>query len=222
VRLVSSGARFSFTGVLLPAKHSRPDASEPKIARCAWASNGLSISYHDKEWGVPVRRDRAWFEFLTLEGAQAGLSWDTVLKKRRRYRELFAGFDAAKVVLYGKADTARILSDPGIVRNRLKIQSTISNAQAFLQLRREFGSFNAYIWEFVGGAPIQNKWKAHRELPATTPLALRLSNDLRQRGFRFVGPTICYAMMQATGIVNDHVLSCFRYAPVARMASEFD
>jgi DNA-3-methyladenine glycosylase I len=205
----------------LPVKHSRSTAPESKIVRCHWASNKLNIPYHDKEWGVPVRRDRTWFEFLTLEGAQAGLSWDTVLQKRQRYRELFAGFDPAKVARYAKAETAKILSDPGIIRNRLKIHSTISNAQAFLQVQKEFGSFNAYIWDFVGGAPIQNRWKTHQGLPAVTPLALQLSKDLRQREFRFVGPTICYAMMQATGIVNDHMLSCFRYALVAKMASDF-
>jgi DNA-3-methyladenine glycosylase I len=191
-----------------------------KIVRCRWASNELNIPYHDEEWGVPVHDDRTWFEFLTLEGAQAGLSWDTILKKRQRYRDVFSGFDPARVAQYNAAKIRELLGDPGIVRNRLKIKSTISNAQAFLQVQNEFGSFDKYIWGFAGGASIQNRWKTHRRLPAKTPLAEQLSKDLQKRGFRFVGPTICYAMMQATGMVNDHLVSCFRYAAVAQQTSK--
>jgi DNA-3-methyladenine glycosylase I len=190
-------------------------AASPKIVRCHWASKELNIPYHDEEWGVPVHDDRTWFEFLTLEGAQAGLSWDTILKKRQRYREVFAGFDVARVAGYDLVRVKELMADPGIIRNRLKIESTISNAKAFLNVQKEFGSFDSYIWAFVGGSPIQNKWGSHRRLPAETPLAAQLSKDLRKRGFRFVGPTICYAMMQATGIVNDHLITCFRYGVVA-------
>jgi DNA-3-methyladenine glycosylase I len=158
-----------------------------------------------------VHDDRRWFEFLILEGAQAGLSWDTILKKRERYREVFDGFDAAKVSRYDGRRARRLLADPGIVRNRLKIAATIANAKAFLAVQEKVGSFDAFIWEFVGGAPIQNKWEAHKSLPAETPLSKALSKELQKRGFRFVGPTICYALMQATGIVNDHLVECFRY-----------
>jgi DNA-3-methyladenine glycosylase I len=181
--------------------------------RCHWATNGndLSRQYHDLEWGVPVHDDRVWFEFLTLEGAQAGLSWDTILQKRERYRKVFSGFDPAKVARFDAKRVRALLSDPGIVRNRLKIRATISNARAFLQVQEEFGSFDAYIWKFVGGASIQNRWATHKNVPAKTELAIALSKDLLKRGFRFVGPTICYAFMQATGVVNDHLVSCFRY-----------
>jgi DNA-3-methyladenine glycosylase I len=179
--------------------------------RCHWASNETNMTYHDEEWGVPVHDDRKWFEFLTLEGAQAGLSWDTILRKRERYREVFAGFDAAKVARFDSRNAKGLLADAGIIRNRLKIASTISNAKIFLQVQKEFGSFDAYIWGLAGGKPIQNKWKTHKNVPAQTPLAVKISKDLSKRGFRFVGPTICYALMQATGIVNDHLSSCFRY-----------
>ena len=182
-----------------------------KVTRCHWASNELNTRYHDEEWGVPVHDDRLWFEFLTLEGAQAGLSWDTILQKRERYRQCFANFDPAKVAKFDAPKVRGLLRDSGIVRNRLKIRSTISNAKAFLQVQKEFGSFDAYIWKFVGGTPIQNRWSASKQVPAKTKLAEALSKDLQKRGFRFVGPTICYALMQATGIVNDHLVTCFRH-----------
>jgi DNA-3-methyladenine glycosylase I len=190
-------------------------AAADNLTRCHWAANAneLSRQYHDREWGVPVHDDRVWFEFLTLEGAQAGLSWDTILQKRERYREVFSGFDAAKVARFDAKKDRSLLADPGIVRNRLKIRATISNARAFLQVQKEFGSFDAYIWKFAGGAPIQNRWTTHKNVPAKTDLAVALSKDLLKRGFRFVGPTICYAFMQATGIVNDHLVTCFRYKP---------
>jgi DNA-3-methyladenine glycosylase I len=184
--------------------------------RCRWATSELNIPYHDEEWGVPVHDDRRWFEFLILEGAQAGLSWDTILKKRERYREVFDGFDAAKVARYDGKRVRRLLADPGIVRNRLKIAATIANAKAFLAMQKEFGSFDAFVWKFVGGAPLQNKWKKHNPLPAETPLSKALSKELQKRGFRFVGPTICYALMQATGIVNDHAVECFRHKELSK------
>src|SRR5271154_534079 len=184
--------------------------------RCGWAENELSIRYHDEEWGVPVHDDRTWFEFLILEGAQAGLSWDTILKKRQRYREVLDGFDATKVARYDAKRVRKLLADPGIVRNRLKIAATITNAKAFLAIQKEFGSFDAFVWKFVGGAPLHNKRNAHKSLPAETPLSKALSKELQKRGFRFVGPTICYAFMQATGIVNDHMVECFRYKQLSR------
>jgi len=186
------------------------------LIRCQWSSNDLSIAYHDKEWGVPVHDDRTLFEFLTLEGAQAGLSWDTVLKKRERYRELFAGFDPKKVARYDRKKIRVLLKDPGIIRNRLKIESTISNAKAFLEVQKEFGTFDKYIWSFVNGKPIQNAWKTHAGLPASTQVSDAISKDLKNRGFRFVGSTICYAFMQAVGMVNDHATTCFRYRQLAK------
>ena len=186
-----------------------------KILRCPWATNPLSTRYHDEEWGVPVHDDRRWFEFLILEGAQAGLSWDTILQKRERYRQALDGFNPTKVAQFDAKKTRELLNDPGIVRNRLKIKATIANARAFLQVQKKFGSFDSYIWKFVGGSPIRNRWKAHKSVPAQTPLSEALSQDLLQLGFRFVGPTICYAFMQATGIVNDHLVSCFRYDEVS-------
>ena len=191
-------------------------ASTDKRARCPWASNDLSILYHDEEWGVPVHDDRVWFEFLILEGAQAGLSWDTILQKRARYREVFASFDPAKVARFDAAKARALLRDPGIIRNRLKIKATIANARAFLQVQKEFGSFDAYVWKFVGGKPICNRWSVVKQVPAKTPLSITLSKDLLKRGFRFVGPTICYAFMQATGLVNDHLVTCFRHKGCAR------
>ena len=188
---------------------------EEKLTRCRWATSEINIPYHDEEWGVPVHHDHTWFEFLTLEGAQAGLSWDTVLKKRARYREVFANFDPKKVARYNSKKARALLADPGIIRNRLKIAATISNAQAYLQVQKEFGSFDAYIWAFVGGKPKQNSWKTHRKLPASTAESDALSKDLQKRGFRFVGSTICYALMQATGLVNDHAVDCFRYGQLA-------
>jgi DNA-3-methyladenine glycosylase I len=185
------------------------DAKALAVVRCRWAQNEWNIPYHDAEWGVPVHDDRKWFEFLTLEGAQAGLSWDTILRKRPRYREVFDAFDPEKVARYGARKVKALLVDPGIIRNRLKIESAISNAKIFLDTQDEFGSFDAYIWRFVGGRPIQNAWKA--KVPASTKESDAMSKDLQKRGFRFVGSTICYALMQATGMVNDHAITCFRY-----------
>jgi DNA-3-methyladenine glycosylase I len=182
------------------------------LARCHWATSELNIPYHDEEWGLPVHDDRKWFEFLILEGAQAGLSWDTVLRKRPRYREVLDGFDPEKVARYDAKKVRALLADPGIIRNRLKIDSTIGNARAFLKVQQEFGSFDAYVWRFVGGQPKQNAWKTHKKLPASTRESGAMSKDLQKRDFRFVGSTICYALMQATGLVNDHLVSCFRYA----------
>jgi DNA-3-methyladenine glycosylase I len=184
----------------------------PSVVRCLWATSELNIPYHDEEWGVPVHDDRKWFEFLILEGAQAGLSWDTVLRKRARYREVLDGFDPEKVARYDAKKVRALLADPGIIRNRLKIDSTISNARLFLKAQQEFGSFDAYVWRFVGGRPKQNVWKAYKKLPASTRESDAMSKELKKRGFRFVGSTICYALMQATGLVNDHLVSCFRYA----------
>ncbi|HMD40425.1 MAG TPA: DNA-3-methyladenine glycosylase I [Candidatus Acidoferrum sp.] len=186
------------------------------LTRCHWAAKEVNIPYHDEEWGVPLHDDRGLFELLILEGAQAGLSWDTVLMKRARYREVFDGFDVAKVACYDKKKVRELLKDAGIIRNRLKIAATIGNAQAFLKVQEEFGSFDKYIWQFVGGKPKQNTWKTHKQLPAKTALSDAMSKDLQKRGFRFVGSTICYAFMQATGIVNDHLVSCFRYASLIR------
>jgi DNA-3-methyladenine glycosylase I len=188
----------------------------PTPIRCRWPSNPLSIAYHDKEWGVPVHDDRTLFEFLILEGAQAGLSWDTVLKKRHNYCRLFANFDPQKVSRFDRRKVKALLKDPGIIRNRLKIESTISNAQAFLQVQKEFGSFDAYIWTFLNGQPLQNAWKPHARLPVTTPESDAMSKALKKRGFRFVGSTICYAFMQAVGMVNDHATNCFRHKQLNR------
>jgi len=186
--------------------------------RCPWAEiNDREIFYHDTEWGVPVHDDRLLFEFLILEGAQAGLSWDTILKKRENYRRAFARFDARKVARFGARHIRELLKDPGIVRNRLKIEAAISNARAFLAVQREFGSFDRYIWQFVGGAPRQNRWRQLKQIPATTPESDAMSRDLKKRGFRFVGSTICYAFMQATGMVNDHLVTCFRHRAVRRI-----
>src|SRR5436853_854377 len=183
-------------------------SSETDLVRCHWAQNELSIAYHDADWGVPVHDERKWFEFLTLEGAQAGLSWDTILRKRARYREVFDGFDPAKVARYDKEKIRELLRDAGIIRNRLKIDSTVGNARAFLEVQKEFGTFDAYIWRFVGGQPKQNAWKTHKRVPAKTPESDALSKDLQERCFQFVGSSICYALMQATGMVNDHLFSC--------------
>jgi DNA-3-methyladenine glycosylase I len=186
-------------------------ASDERIVRCAWARNPLSVKYHDEEWGVPVHDDRRWFEFLVLEGAQAGLSWDTILQKRKCYRKLFSGFDPGRVARYDAAKVRTLLRDPGIVRHRLKIQSTISNARAFLQVQKEFDSFDEFIWNFVGGMAIQNRWTNLKQVPVKSELSIKLSRELLKRSFRFVGPTICYALMQATGLVNDHLVTCHRY-----------
>ena len=186
----------------------RTSADKP---RCSWPSNDLAILYHDNEWGRPVHDDRIFFEFLILEGAQAGLSWDTILKKRENYRRALDRFDYKKIAKYDKRKVASLMADEGIVRNRLKIESTIDNARAFLEVQREFGSFDKYVWQFVGGKPIVNKWQGLKRIPTSTPESDALSKDLRKRGFRFVGTTIMYAFMQATGLVNDHQTSCYLY-----------
>jgi DNA-3-methyladenine glycosylase I len=184
-----------------------------QLRRCGWVGldDSLYQDYHDKEWGVPVHNDRLLFEFLILEGAQAGLSWGTILRKRENFRRAFDGFNPRKVAKYDGRDLKRLLKDAGIIRNRLKIESAIKNARAFLEVQKEFGSFDEYSWPFVGGRPIVNKWRTLKEIPATSAESEAMSKDLLGRGFRFVGPTICYAHMQATGMVNDHVTSCFRY-----------
>jgi DNA-3-methyladenine glycosylase I len=187
------------------------------VTRCGWAGKDpLYIAYHDEEWGVPVHDDRRLFEFLVLEGAQAGLAWITILRKRDNYRKAFAGFDPDKVARFAARDRARLMRDAGIVRNRAKIVAAIGNARAFLQVQEEFGSFDAYVWRFVDGKPKHNTWKALRQIPPQTAESRALSRDLRERGFRFVGPTICYSHMQATGMVNDHVVDCFRHREVGR------
>ena len=187
------------------------------IKRCDWASlnDPLYRDYHDKEWGVPVHDDRTIFEFLLLEGAQAGLSWGTILRKRENFRRAFEEFDPVKVARFDGRTVRRLLQDPGIIRNRLKINSAVQNAKAFLDVQREFGSFDSYIWTFVGGKPRVNRWKKLKDIPAATPESTAMSRDLIRRGFGFVGPTICYAHMQATGLVNDHLVSCFRYRQLA-------
>ena len=182
--------------------------------RCEWAVSDPMIRYHDKEWGVPVHNDRRLFEFLILEGAQAGLSWETVLKKRQAYREAFDNFDARKIARYTRSKVKRLLADPGIIRNRLKINAAIQNARMFLAVQQEFGSFNRYIWQFTGGKPKRNAWRSLKQVPARTADSDAMSKDLKKRGFTFVGSTICYAFMQAVGMINDHVPSCFRYRQV--------
>ncbi len=181
------------------------------VVRCAWPGNDLSILYHDREWGVPQHDDLVLFEFLILEGAQAGLSWDTILRKRENYRAAFDGFEPEKIARYDQRKTQRLLRDEGIVRNRLKIASAIQNAKAFLAVQKEFGSFDGYIWQFVGGKPLVNAWRLGKKIPARTAESDAMSKDLKQRGFNFVGSTICYAFMQATGMVNDHAVECFRH-----------
>ena len=181
------------------------------VKRCAWARDELSIGYHDNEWGVPLHADRALFEFLVLEGAQAGLSWSTILRKRPAYRRAFDHFDPRKVAGYGEAKIAELLANEGIVRNRLKVRSAIRNAEAFLAVQKEFGSFDRYIWRFTGGRPLENRWRRLEQVPARTPQSDAMSKDLTKRGFTFVGSTICYAFMQAVGLVNDHLVTCFRY-----------
>ncbi len=189
------------------------------MKRCAWARgvSPLYEAYHDTEWGVPVHDDRLLFEFLILEGAQAGLSWATILNKRVRYREVYDGFDPVKVARYDARKLAALLADPGIVRNRLKVQAAVTNARCFLAVQEEFGSFDAYVWGFVGGRPRQNRLRGLADLPSTTPESDALSRDLKRRGFKFVGSTICYAFMQAAGLVNDHETSCFRHDAVAAL-----
>ena len=181
-----------------------------KARRCFWAKSDILIEYHDKEWGVPLHDDRALFEFLVLEGAQAGLSWETVLKKRAAYRRAFDGFDAAKIARYDARKITKLLADPGIIRNRLKIAAAVTNARAFLAVQKEFGSFDRFIWQFVDGKPRRNRFRALKDIPASTPESDAMSRELKRRGFTFVGSTICYAHMQATGMVNDHLVGCFR------------
>ena len=182
--------------------------------RCAWAKTELSVAYHDTEWGVPRHDDRVLFEFLILEGAQAGLSWETILKKRSYYRKAFDHFDARTIARYDQGKVDALLADPGIIRNRLKVASAIQNAKAFLAVRKEFGSFDSYLWQFVGGQPRRNAWKSVTELPPRTAESDAMSRDLLKRGFKFVGPTICYALMQAVGMVNDHTVDCFRHSEI--------
>jgi DNA-3-methyladenine glycosylase I len=189
------------------------------MMRCGWAGDDpMMISYHDEEWGVPVRDDRKLFEFLVLEGAQAGLSWRTVLRKREGYRRAYQGFDPERVARYGHKEVARLLSDPGIIRNRAKVASAVGNARLVIAARDEFGSFGAYLWRFVGNRPIVNRFRTMAELPARSRESDAMSRDLSRRGFRFVGPTICYALMQAVGMVNDHLVTCFRHDVVKGMA----
>jgi len=190
------------------------------VRRCSWPRTELDIAYHDREWGVPEHDDRALFELLTLEGAQAGLSWSTILKKRDAYREAFANFDAARVARFTPVRREKLMANPGIVRNRLKIESTVTNAAAFLRVAEAEGSFDRYIWRFVGGAPLQNHRQRHGEIPATTPESDAMSKDLKKRGFRFVGSTICYAFMQAAGMVNDHTVDCFRHRELSGERAE--
>lgn len=189
------------------------------MPRCPWATVEPNITYHDREWGVPVHDDRTLFEFWILEGAQAGLSWTTILKKRENYRKAFDGFRAEKIARYGARDVRRLLANPGIVRNRLKIAATIQNAKAFLDVRKEFGSFDSYLWRFVDGKPKQNRWRQMSQLPARTPESDAMSRDLARRGFKFAGSTICYALMQAVGMVNDHLVNCPRHVQLSRNRS---
>jgi len=191
------------------------EANAPdSLTRCSWARDDLARRYHDEEWGVPLHDDHRLFEFIVLEGAQAGLSWDTILRKRESYREAFDNFDPAKIARYDARRVERLLKNEGIVRNRLKIASAISNAKAYLKVTEEFGTFDEYMWGFVDGAPLRNAWKNRKEVPVETPQAVAMSKDLRKRGFNFVGPTICYAFMQAVGMVNDHVVDCFRHREI--------
>lgn len=192
------------------------------LKRCDWAKSDLAIAYHDREWGVPVWDDRLLFEFLILEGAQAGLSWDTILKKRERYRAVFDGFDAAKVARYDARRVRALLADPGIVRNRLKVEGAVKNARAFLKVCEERGGFAEYLWSFVGGKPVVNRWRSLSQVPARTAESDAMSKDLKRRGFTFVGSTICYAMMQAVGMVNDHLVTCYRHGEVGRASVDSD
>ena len=195
--------------------------SEDGLKRCEWATFGGTghLRYHDEEWGVPVHDDRKLFEFLVLEGAQAGLSWLTVLRKRENYRRSFDGFDPRKVVVYSDSKVQELINNEGIIRNKSKILSAISNAQAFLEVQKEFGSFDSYVWKFIGGKPRTNRWRSIKQIPAKTPESEAMSKDMIARGFKFVGPTICYAHMQATGMVNDHIMSCFRYREISGKAA---
>lgn len=197
-----------------PSKNPEPSAE----TRCRWATREPNISYHDEEWGVPVHDDRTWFEFITLEGAQAGLSWETILKKRERYRKVFSNFDPQKIARYDAKKKNSLMADPGIIRNRLKIDSTITNAQAFLRIQKEFGTFDKYIWNFVDEKPLQSNLQSGAKMIVSTKVSDAISKDLKKRGFRFVGTTIIYALMQATGLVNDHAADCYRYRSLSRSA----
>jgi DNA-3-methyladenine glycosylase I len=196
-----------------------PDPT-PQPTRCGWAKNDLMIAYHDTEWGVPLHDDQRWFEFLILDGAQAGLSWDTILKKRENYRRAFANFDPKKVAKFTPGKIEKLLLDPGIVRNRLKVAGAVKNARAFLAIQKEFGSFDAYIWPFVNGQPINHRRQTMKDIPATSPESDALSKALKKRGFTFVGSTIVYAMMQAAGMVNDHLVTCARHKQVGKTNAE--
>lgn len=191
----------------------RTATQDGAVVRCGWARNELSVRYHDQEWGVPEHDDRKLFEFLILEGAQAGLSWDTILRKRERYRSVFAQFDPDRVARFTDARCERLLQDPGIIRNRAKVYSAVTNARALLRVRDEFGSFDAYVWRFVDGKPLRNRRRSTAEIPASTSLSDALSKDLRKRGFSFVGTTICYSFMQAVGLIDDHLVTCFKRRP---------
>jgi DNA-3-methyladenine glycosylase I len=194
----------------------KSDSLPNDAQRCTWAKSPLMTQYHDLEWGVPINDDQMLFEFLILEGAQAGLSWETVLKKRQTYREVFDNFDAARVARYQSKKIEKLMEEAGIIRNRLKINAAVENAQAFLAVQDEFGSFNDYIWQFVNGKPRLNRWKSMSDVPASAPESDAMSRDLKKRKFKFVGTTICYAFMQATGMVNDHIISCFRHSSVLK------
>ena len=190
------------------------DNSQVGLVRCGWAVTDLSIAYHDRQWGVPCHDDRRLFEFLLLEAAQAGLSWETILRRREGYRRAFADFDPVQVARFGPQDIARLLADPGIIRNRLKVHAAINTARLFLESQKEFGGFDTFIWRFVNGRPMEHQLHTPRDVPVQTPESVRMSQDLKKRGFSFVGPTICYAFMQAVGMVNDHLVSCFRHQQV--------
>ncbi len=207
----SSAPEFNLTRPLPELKSKVSTGHMPELTRCGWAGSDLMIRYHDKEWGVPLHEDRALFEFLCLEGAQAGLSWETVLRKRQNYRAAFADFDPPVVAAFTPRRIEKLLADPGLIRNRLKLESTVKNARAFLKVQEEYGTFDAYIWRFVEGRPILNARQSMKDVPAQTAISDTLSKDLRKRGFNFVGSTICYAFMQAVGMVNDHLVICFRY-----------
>jgi DNA-3-methyladenine glycosylase I len=198
-----------------PRRPIEESMTDPAITRCHWATSEFSIPYHDGEWGVPLHDDRRLFEYILLDGAQAGLSWETILRKREGYRRAFAEFDPGKVARFNDKKIERLMADASIVRNRLKITSSVSNAKAFLKVQDEFGAFDAYIWRFVDGRPIVNTWKTMKQIPAQSPVSQAMSKDMIKRGFRFVGPTICYAFMQAAGMVNDHLVDCFRHRQVS-------
>jgi DNA-3-methyladenine glycosylase I len=208
-------AKMVLPWALGPVERLRQEAG--RLNRCAWAKSELGAVYHDQEWGVPIHDDRLLFEFLVLEGAQAGLSWETILRKRERYRSVFDGFDPARVARYGEEKLRELLEDPGIVRNRAKVSAAVENARRFLEVQEAFGTFEGYLWAFVGGEPKQNRWGSAEEVPARTSESDSLSKDLKARGFRFVGSTICYAFMQAVGLVNDHTVDCFRHQETQRL-----